>query len=204
MTKVTVVKKTRQEYIDALTGQTIPAGSQVYAWALYMGPRKVSVKHPKQSDLTSSDKLATIYRAEETIAEQAPGEPESVEDAETFADTVEEQAGEIRTTGEEYGESADNMESAFPNGSYKIDELREKADAAETMATELEEAAESIRTAAATWSEFLQSNAQVLDGAQTPDDCPDDCPEPLREEFDSIYQAVVDAINEATSVAFEG
>lgn len=204
MTKVTVVKKTRQEYTDALTGQIIPAGSEVYAWTLFREPRKVSVKHPKQSDLTSSDKLATIYRAEEAIAEQDPGEPETVEDAETFADTVEEQAGEVRTVGEEYGESADNMESAFPNGSPKIDELREKAEAAETMATALEEAAEGIRTAATAWEEFLKANWVAVDGAKTPEDLPDDASDSLREEFESVYLAVVDAINEATSVGFEG
>ncbi len=204
MTKVTVVKKTRQPYTDALTGQIIPAGSEVYTWALFREPRKVSVKMPKQSDLTSSEKMATIYRAEEAIAEQDPGEPETVEDAETFADTVEEQASEVRTVGEEYGESADSMESAFQNGSSKIDELREKAEAAETMATALEEAAEGIRTAATAWQEFLDTNWVTLDGAKTPDDLPDDVTDSFREEFEGVYQAVVDAINEATSVAFEG
>jgi hypothetical protein len=47
-------------------------------------------------------------------------------------------AEDVRAVGEEYGEAADNMEQAFPNGSSVIDEIREKGETCETWADNLD------------------------------------------------------------------
>lgn len=103
------------------------------------GPKRTRCTKPgcafRQSDMTSSDKLATIYSAvesvEDTLAAWGDG---SVDD---LTEALEQAAEEVRGAGEEYEESASNMEEHF-QGSSQVDEIREKAEAAEEFAERLE------------------------------------------------------------------
>jgi hypothetical protein len=109
------------------------------------GPKVARCSKPacrfKPSDLTSSDKLSRVYSAREEAEENIvawggdPEEPGDVDELKTILETA---AETIREVGEEYTESADNMENAFPGGSPTIDDCREKADSLESWAGELE------------------------------------------------------------------
>ena len=85
----------------------------------------------RPSEMTSSDKLSTIYGALETL--------EECSEASALADQLSISASEIRQAGEEYSESADNMEQYF-EGSSQVEDIREKADNAEALADALEQA----------------------------------------------------------------
>jgi hypothetical protein len=125
-----------------------------YIWWKFMHSGK-SVRclnhYPRQSELTQSDKLSRAYAVgesiEDAVAEVTKALPlaqEAVEVTEALriavsdlADALTEGADEARSVGEEYGESADNIEQAFSSSST-ADECREKADSLEEYASALE------------------------------------------------------------------
>ncbi len=124
--------------------ETIKKGEKYYQWNPYHGAaRKNCFRHyPKASELTSSDKLSRIYAAQETVQEAITGW-ESVEAVRNIASTITEQAEELRSVGEEYEESASNIEQYFPGGE-KVDECRKKSEACSTAADEWDEASGQI------------------------------------------------------------
>lgn len=91
----------------------------------------------RASDMTSSDKLSQLYGAQETAEDNAL-DWAAKDGVEALQDIRNELVEQVREVSEGYGESADNMEQAFPNGSSQIDEIREKADNLEQWASDLE------------------------------------------------------------------
>jgi hypothetical protein len=89
---------------------------------------------PRRSEyMTTSDKLGQLMDAQDD-AEAAIDAAETVEDLEA---ALEDAAGVAHDVGEQYEESASNMEEHFP-GSYQVDEIREKSEMAESWAATLE------------------------------------------------------------------
>jgi hypothetical protein len=205
MSRVTTVTKTRKEFRDEFTGQTIPVGSTVYKWTTGWGGReKVSTRRPKESEMTNSEGLATVLAALEAVEEGTPGDEFGPDEMDDFASLLDEQADEARSGGELLGEAADNIESGFPNGNYLADEMRARADAAETMADEMTNAAEAVRSAASEWEAFLTTHADVLGDAKTPDDLPEDFDTDLAAELTELYEAAVTAIEDASNITYDG
>lgn len=205
MSRVTTIKKTRKEFRDQFTGQTIPAGSTVYKWTTGWGSKeKVATRRPKESEMTDSEGLATALAAYEAVQKNIPGDEFDVDALEDFASLLDEQSDEARSGGELLGEAADNIESGFPNGNYLADEMRERADAAERMADELYNAAEAVRSAASEWETFLTEHADELGDAKTPDDLPEDFDMTLAAELAELYEAVKTAIEDAGNVTYDG
>lgn len=128
-------------------GKEVAAGT-AYKWvkARY-GPKRV--RHEdcptwKASELTSSDKLAAAYGAQEDIYEAIanwapdPNEP----DASDIVEALEAAASTIRDeVAEGYRESASNIEDGFGHSTSQSEELEGKADEADTWADEVEQAA---------------------------------------------------------------
>lgn len=168
--RIKSVKSSRKEWKCGSCGSTIHVG-EPYKWAKgrYTG-KKVRCKNCRfrQSDLVTSDKLARIFSAQETIEDlheldfepylvtpdedgQAieAGEIEAHEveyDFEAIVEAIKEliqqAADEAREVGEEYQESYDNMPDSLQE-TEQADEIQEKADACEQFASDLEEYIES-------------------------------------------------------------
>ena|SRR5262252_4666361 len=151
-------------------GKPIEIG-QPYKWfkqkTTYGGIKKSyhpDCKIPPSHRTTS--RMGVIYDAQDTLDF---GGCETVEDCQaelqSFAETV-------REIGEEYAESADNMEDGFGHETYQSQEIRERAEALEQWADDLE-----------SW-EFSGDDEPV----QGEEDVPDEEP-----ESDDDYEQRLDA-----------
>lgn len=89
----------------------------------------------RASELSSS-KMATVMAAQESFGEQI-GSLETYEDIESALNDVAEAAREV---GQEYTESADNMEDGFGHETEMSMELRDRGDQLESWADEVEQA----------------------------------------------------------------
>jgi hypothetical protein len=106
----------------------------------------------RNSDMTSSDKRADFYTAQEDIedalevARMADTEDAASlsDDLTALADTIAESADLVQTVAEGYQESAYNLEEYF-SGSSQIDEINEKEYAAEEFSSELNDKAHEVR-----------------------------------------------------------
>ena len=117
-------------------------GESYYWWKFMRGPKRYSKTPPRSSQLTQSDKLSRSYAATEALEDMC-GEVGAYDQA-SLSGAVRTVAEEVRNIGEEYEESACNMEEAFPGGSPTIDECREKAEGLDNWADEIEAAADEV------------------------------------------------------------
>lgn len=91
--------------------------------------------HFKNSDLTTSDKLSTVYAAQENAEDSvADWDGEDIEDLKSF---VSDMASEIRDVADEYQSSCDAIKERFSESST-ADECEEKAESLGSWADELE------------------------------------------------------------------
>jgi len=164
--RITYVKRARKDQGRCgHCGGPLPAGS-AYRWIKFRfgGKRKRCMKHEcrfRASDMTTSDKLADIYLAQEDckdVIEQAEKALSIIarseewadllrSELEALADQLEESGSNAEDVGERYEESASNLEEYF-SGSSQIDEINEKADAAREYADQLGQQAEAVRSLA--------------------------------------------------------
>jgi chromosome segregation ATPase len=159
--KIHVVKAARKETVCSKCGKKIEIGKSYRWWQhAFRAPTKWHIDHghPRQSDLTTSDKMSRIYSAQETledlvsssksldtsidegdeldvIVKRVKDEIES--NLEELNSQMEEAAGEMNDVAEEYREGAENIREHFGDTS-QTDEMDSKADALEEWASELE------------------------------------------------------------------
>lgn len=221
------VKKARKEWPCSKCGKTIEKG-QPYRWWQHMHApvtaRCMGCGYPRPSELASSDKLAAVLSAQEAV-EDAMADVSNAADKDSFDSALEalksavsEAAEQIREAGEGYGESADNMEQAFPNGSSVIDDIREKADTCGTWADNLESAASELESVEVEDCDTCQGDGHVdcptCNGEGSDPDNPDeDCPQcngecqveceecdgdgyNLQASIDSVQSIIDDAMSE--------
>lgn len=94
----------------------------------------------KRWELTSSDKLAELYRIEDELSCLDP----YVYDPHSLATDVTGYAEQVREVAEQYRESATNIEDGFGHETFMSQELNDKADEVESWADDLENAAGAI------------------------------------------------------------
>jgi len=139
------VRKARKSYTCGGCGDAITPGTQ-YRWAkTRYGPKitrcmKVECTI-KQSELTGSEKLSTLYAVVEGLDELKVDSYDSLEDLATDVRGFSEQVTEVA---EMYRESASNIEDGFGHSTMQSEELEQKADDVESWASEIEEAASNI------------------------------------------------------------
>lgn len=125
-------------------GSEIKAGDSYKWFANRIGRSSIKKKFCsrcpiRQSDMTTSDKLSTLYSAQETLEDAIP-KAESLDD---LAQALNEAASEARDVAEEYRDSVSNMPDSLQS-SPQADEMNEKADNIESWADSLESAASEI------------------------------------------------------------
>lgn len=133
MPRVNFVKKARKD------NPVCKKGESYYWWKFRYGGKHYSLTHPKQSQLTQSDKLSRLYSCSENV--QDLSSYVSMHDYDEVADFLREQADEAREVASEYEDAADAKEEYFPDSG---EEIREKAYAAESFADELETLADEV------------------------------------------------------------
>lgn len=131
-------------------GKPIDKGAMAYNWKGRYQPmhyRHQACGRPQPSELTSSDKLSTLYSLREGLESTLGGinvDEFTQGDIESMKDSLNEAAEQAREVGEEYRESASNMEEHFPSGNPMIDEINEKADACDGWADALDQAVSTL------------------------------------------------------------
>lgn len=196
MARVSYVKKARASKFTRRCkrcGHVIEAG-EAYKYAdLKTGPTSgytiyfCSEHNARQSDLTSNDRLSRLYAAQESVEDVLSGDW----DFASLASALESAADEAESVAEEYEESASNMEEYF-QGSYQVDEIREKGEACTEWAQELRDAAQEIE-------QMTDENECAECGQEGDDPCHDQDNE---EEYDHDFELKEDK-DEARSKAEE-
>jgi hypothetical protein len=150
-------KVARKEYKCSLTGAIIKKGDTYFEFTPYRSkPHKCS-RYPKPSEMTGSGKLATLYSIREQMQEYEVSEEISSGDdlIEEVRSQCQEWAEEIRSVGEEYRDSVNNMPDSLQQSS-KADEINEKGDSCDTWADEVENAMDNV-----SWDEPEASDEEV-------------------------------------------
>jgi hypothetical protein len=83
----------------------------------------------------TTSRMGAIYDAQTQLGNDLA----QAEDFDSIREVLEAFAQEVRQVAEEYGESADNMESGFGHETYQSQELRERSEALEGWADEIEQ-----------------------------------------------------------------
>lgn len=225
--KIYEVKRARREWRCSKCGKTISRGQPYRWWQHRDAPvtaRCMECGYPRASELASSDKLASVLAAQESVEDAMAdvinaADKDSFDSAlETLKSTVQEAAEQIREAGEGYSESADNMEAVFTSGSTVIDDIRQKADTCSTWADNLESAASELESIevedCSTCDGTGYVDCETCDGTgQDPDDddeqCMDcegdgqvECPDcdgdgyNLQAAIDAVQSAIDDAMSD--------
>jgi len=180
MPRVHSVKKARKEH-TCINGHTINIGKPYYWAKPAWRPKKCKCKGCgsfRPSELTSSGHLATIYRVQEKLArlEVTDNNVGGIcSDLEGFAD-------EIEGVGEDYNESADNMEEYF-RGSSQIEDIREKAGNCMEWAESLRDAKNGVEDLASGAEELLQEKDELQEEEHKILNDPDN-----KERFEAIQE----------------
>lgn len=153
MPRIYTVKAARKPAVCNKCGKAIEVGQGYIWWQFYHSKetkRCLKCPHPRQSELTQSDKKSRLYAAQESIEDAISNQPTDFDSIEDFdvsglAEALRSAAEEIRGVGEEYNESADNIEQ-YISSSQTIDECREWAEGCEAWADALETAADEIES----------------------------------------------------------
>ncbi len=155
--RIRSVKKSRKAWRCSKCGGALPIGSGYIWWKYMRGPTirwGLEHGHPRPSDLTTSDKLANLYLAQETIEDItfAPSEIEEIsEDLGGIASEVEEAGALVDEAIAGYQESVEQITQYFPNGNPTSEECEEKIGEAETWRETFNEAAYGLDDLSATF-----------------------------------------------------
>lgn len=154
MPRVNVVAKSMKDQGKCGRCSTIITKGMPYKWWKFRyGGRHIRCMNCqiRGSELISSDKLSRLASVSEDASDiiaKSITTPSTIDDfrseAESLIDNLRGLINTIREVGEEYGESADNIESGFQHETAMSEELREKADNCESWADEIESALDDI------------------------------------------------------------
>lgn len=164
-----------------------PGESYKHAKPRYGGARYWCHKcTPRPSDLASNDREATVLAAMEGVEDQIDATDKS--NLADLVTTLQSAAEEIRGVGEEYQESAQNIEEGFGHSTSQSEEIADKASQIEDLASELENAASEI--------EDLENRVGALQEDEDNEEKKD-----VKEEGKTINEAIEDIVEEAKETA---
>jgi chromosome segregation ATPase len=108
---------------------------------------RCSSHYPKQSELTSSETLATVYGVQESLQAAI----RSASDGSGIISALEDAHGEIDGLVDTLDDKISNVENAFPNGTPVLDQLNEYKDNAEAYRDSIEQTKDEVETL---WNDF--------------------------------------------------
>jgi hypothetical protein len=139
MARAHFVKKAQKDYKD----HGIKRGQSYWWWKFAYGSKRFSKTPPKRSQLTQSGFYATMYDAEDALAD-ATAEFSKSHNYDQLASDLESIAGDVRSAGEECADKKGNMPDSLQEGSTG-QLLETRAEQCEQLAADLETAASDIR-----------------------------------------------------------
>lgn len=147
ITHVKAARKTKGQRRCWRCNKDINEGDS-YSWvALRVGRmstrKNFCTEHPpRASDMTTSDKLARLYEAQESVEDALDGDFTRDDVAQALRD-----AGEAaQEVAQEYEESADNIEEGFGHETQMSEEIREKSSNCEDWSSTLDSAADDVES----------------------------------------------------------
>lgn len=164
----------------------IKKGELHYTWAHYRQKPQRSLTPPKASQLCNP-KLADAYDARDQL-EAAIIDAKCPED---LVNALNEAAGGVESSMDQYDESISNLEEAFPGGNPLLEEMQETREQLETYKDELETAAQEI--------EGLDVDDYITEDQYTLDKKPEDF-DGLNEEDQEQYMNAAREIAEGPSL----
>lgn len=126
MPMVHYVKKARK----ANKAAGIKKGDSYYWWKFRYGGKQVSKTHPKQSQLTQSEYLSSMYSIQEGV--------------ESISGSIQDAIDELRSAKENVEEVMQNCEEKADNLENALETLRERIDYCASLLDGLEEAADNL------------------------------------------------------------
>jgi hypothetical protein len=141
MPKITTVDKARKSPGKCGgCGTDIGVGQPYRHWSFRYGGKRVRCMEPgcapRSSDLTSNDKLATLYAAVESAEDAIDAwDGEEISDLEAILADC---ASEIRDVAEMYREIASNIEDGFGHATYQSEEAESNAEDLDSFADDVE------------------------------------------------------------------
>lgn len=156
-------QKARKDY-KCRRGCEIHKGEIYYrAKKKFQSPRFGCSQHPfKGSELATSGKIASLLGIQESLAETKF----TVDYVESISGDLESAAESAREVGEEYEESASNMEEYFPSSS-QVDDIREKSENCDSWADALESAAGEVSDMASEIQELANQKDKLQEQEHT-------------------------------------
>lgn len=141
MPKVTIVEKARKAPGSCgRCGSKIEPGQPYKHWSFRYGGKHIrctkSECAPRASDLTSNDKLSTLYAAGENFDDSVVDW--DGEDGDDLKSMLQEYADEVRSVAEMYEESAQNIEDGFQHETSQSEEQRGYAEELNSFADDIE------------------------------------------------------------------
>lgn len=138
MARLNFVKKAQK----TIRGTGIKKGMSYFWYKHYRGQKVVSKEPPRRSRYsTTSPFLAGMMDAEDDFQELSSSDKPEIE---SFALSLRGIAETVEQLGDDCESSADNMESAFPNGCPTIELLRERKETCDRIKDEIEAAISDI------------------------------------------------------------
>jgi len=144
-------------------GAVIQIGES-YKWFRFRWGSKVvfcGVHSPRLSEMTTSDKLARLYGARESV-EDAISDADSIE---TLSSALEEAISTAEEVGSEYESSLENMPDGLQQ-SATGEAIQEKIDACSAWATELESCKAELESEEEISPEMLEQIQSALDALE--------------------------------------
>lgn len=166
---------------------------EMYYWFKHRNaPKTICKTMPRPSQMCTSGKLSTLYSAQENIEDALAGLDESdlAGSVETMTDILNSSAEEVRQVGEEYRESAQNIEDGFGHRTSQCDEIEEKADNCDQIADSIEDAASQL--------ESIEIPDELED--EPSEDAKQDVIEAFQEKKDEYDEAIQNGIGELKSI----
>jgi len=153
-------QKARKPYKCGKCGKKIEVGEQyIKICKKFSAVRYRCLKcRPRPSELTSSDKLSSIYGACEDIEDNLS--VESKEDLENLVESLEGAISEVERVADEYEEGADNIEEYFTSGTEQSEQMRENADMVREWQGSLEDAKDKTQELVDEWDGLNKDERQ--------------------------------------------
>ena len=152
-------KGVRRDLVCGRCTKPIAAGDE-YLWFQHAFSSKVirCLQHyPRQSELTTSDKLARLFSIQEGFDDLLKEllKATNADEVVSFLESAEDEAREV---GGEYNESADNIEEGFGHETSMSEEIRGKGDSCETWANALSTAKDEVESR---WIQAQESEEEL-------------------------------------------
>ena len=153
MARVETHKATKKAHKCTRCSEPITLGQEYYTWASgFRMPNIYQHKshgYPRPSQTTGNEKLKSLFSAyegfEDSVKDHLDGSSDV--DREAVVSALESLEEDVRSVGDDYQESAENIEDGFGHSTSVSEEMQEHAEECQEAATEIEQVKDALQEA---------------------------------------------------------